>query len=151
MPSWSMRTLHGVLLILLVRKLGARESSAYASLFIVGTSLMAVYVADVARDDLTLRRRGVTVTATVVKEWRDPAQGRAARHYHYELVRPDGSKVPGPATRPPNDRHDAGRTLTVVVDPRGELRPQTPGQADATGDLLGSGAFAPAALSPSAG
>ncbi|MFF1463740.1 hypothetical protein [Streptomyces sp. NPDC058330] len=139
-------TLHGVLLILLVRRLGARESSTYASLFIVGTSLMAVYVADVARDDLTLRRRGVTVTATVVKEWRDPAQGRAARYYHYELVGPDGTKVPGPAMRPPNDRYDVGRTLTVVVDPRGELRPQTPGQADATGDLLGSGAFALAAL-----
>jgi hypothetical protein len=142
-PLW---IVHGVLLILLIRKLGAKESSTYATLFIVGTSLMSVYVADMARDDLTLQQRGEKVTATVVKEWRDPAQGRKARDYNYELERQDGSKVPGPAMKTPTDRYDVGQVLTVIEDPEGELRPQTPGQADATGDLLGSGAFALAAL-----
>ncbi|MFG2792183.1 hypothetical protein [Streptomyces sp. NPDC048419] len=137
---------HGVLLIVLIRKLGAKESSAYASLFIVLTSAMSVYVADVARDDLTLQQRGKTVTATVVKKWRDPAQGRKARDYHYALEHKDGTKVPGPALKATSDEFEVGQSITVIEDPKGELRPETPGQADATGDALGSGAFALAAL-----
>ncbi|MEK8142495.1 hypothetical protein NKH18_09325 [Streptomyces sp. M10(2022)] len=81
------------MLILLIRKLGAKESSTYAMLFIVDTSLMSVYVADMARDDLTLQRRGVQVTATVVREWRE-SQGRTASHF-YALERQDGTPVPG--------------------------------------------------------
>ncbi|MEV0639632.1 hypothetical protein AB0I77_32800 [Streptomyces sp. NPDC050619] len=142
-PLW---IVHGVLLILLIRKLGAKESSTYAALFIVGPSLMSVYVADMARDDLTLQQRGEKVTATVVKEWRDPAQGRKARDYNYERQAQDGFKVPGPAMKTPTDRYNVGRAVTVIADPEGELRPQTPGEADATGETLGSGAFALAAL-----
>ncbi|WP_406473890.1 hypothetical protein [Streptomyces sp. NBC_01615] len=142
-PLW---IAHGVLLVVLIRRLGARESSAYAMLFIVCTSLMSVYVADVARDDLTLQQRGRKVTATVVKEWRDPAQGRKARDYNYALAHRDGTEVPGPAMKATSDLYDVGQEVTVIEDPEGALRPQTPGQADATGDALGSGAFALAAL-----
>ncbi|WP_406173049.1 hypothetical protein [Streptomyces sp. NBC_00996] len=142
-PLW---IVHGVLLVVLIRKLGARESSAYAMLFIVCTSLMSVYVAGVARDDLTLQQRGRKVSATVVKEWRDPAQGRKARDYNYALEHRDGTAVPGPAMRATSDLYDVGQVVTVIEDSQGELRPQTPGQADATGDALGSGAFALAAL-----
>jgi len=142
-PLW---IVHGVLLVLLLRKLGAKESSTYTMLFIVATSVMSVYIADMARDDLTLQRRGEKITATVVREWRDPAQGRRARDYHYELEGQDGTKVPGPALRTSNDRYDVGQTVTVVADPEGELRPQTPGEADATGDALGAVGFALAAL-----
>ncbi|WP_327408762.1 hypothetical protein OG458_12690 [Streptomyces sp. NBC_01281] len=38
-PLW---IVHGVLLALLIRKLGAKESSTYAALFIVAVSLMSV-------------------------------------------------------------------------------------------------------------
>ncbi|MFA3875107.1 hypothetical protein ABS735_15635 [Streptomyces sp. MMCC 100] len=138
---------HGMLLVALIRKLGARESSAGAALFIVLTSAMGVYVASVARDDLTLQQRGDQVTATVVKEWRDPAQGRKARDYNYELQHQDGTRVPGRALKSPSDSFDVGQAITVIEDPEGELRPQTPGQADATGDALGAGALALAALS----
>ncbi|MEV8123089.1 hypothetical protein AB0P07_03015 [Streptomyces sp. NPDC085944] len=137
---------HGVLLIVLIRKLGARESSAGAALFIVLTSAMGVYVASVARDGLTLLRRGNQITATVVEEWRDPAQGRKARDYHYELEHQDGTKVPGGALKSASDSFDVGQTITVIEDPKEELRPQTPGQADATGDALGAGALALAGI-----
>ncbi|CAL9567201.1 hypothetical protein SUDANB9_04730 [Streptomyces sp. enrichment culture] len=138
---------HGFVLIALIRNFGARESSAGVALFIVLTSAMCVYVAAVARDDLTLQQRGDQVTATVVKEWRDPAQGRKARDYNYELEHQDGTSVPGGALKATSDSFDVGQTVTVVEDPKGELRPQTPGQADATGDVLGAGALALAALS----
>ncbi|MFD4988069.1 hypothetical protein [Streptomyces sp. NPDC058374] len=110
------------------------------------TSLMCVFVADVAREDLTLQGRGEKVTATVVKVWRDPAQGRKARDYHYALERRDGREVQGPPLTTPSDLYAVGQETTVIEDPEGELKPQTPGQADATGDALGSGAFALAAL-----
>ncbi|CAM5270667.1 hypothetical protein [Streptomyces griseomycini] len=42
--------------------------------------------------------------------------------------------------------HDVDQVLTVIEDPEGELRPRTPGQADATGELVGAGASAVAAL-----
>ncbi|MFD8738199.1 hypothetical protein ACFV06_25260 [Streptomyces sp. NPDC059618] len=142
-PLW---IVHGVLLILLIRKLGAKESSTYAALFIVVTSLMSVYVATMARDNLTLQQRGERVTATVVKKWLDPAQGRKNRDYNYTLEHQDGTKVPGPAMKTPSDRYGIGQKVTVLEDPLGELRPQTPGQADATGESLGSGALALAAL-----
>lgn len=115
-----------VLLVLLLRKLGARESSGYAMLFVVATSLMSVYVGDMARDDLTLQHRGERVTVTVVKEWRDPPQGRKAREYNHALERQDGSKVPGPAVKTPSDVCDVGQVVTVFEDPEGELRPRTP-------------------------
>ncbi|MFI6492761.1 hypothetical protein [Streptomyces sp. NPDC050564] len=142
-PLW---IVHGVILVVLIRKLGARESSAYAALFIVITSAMSAYVIGVARDDLTLQQRGETVTATVVKERLDPAQGRKGRHSYYTMERPDGTRVPGPEMETTSDRYDVGQALTVIEDPEGELRPRTPGQADATGDALGSGALALAAL-----
>ncbi|MGY0069015.1 hypothetical protein ACWZEH_19940 [Streptomyces sp. QTS137] len=43
-------------------------------------------------------------------------------------------------------RYDVGQEITVIEDPEGKLRPQTPGQADATGEAIGSAAFALAAL-----
>ncbi|WP_328873121.1 hypothetical protein OHT76_25140 [Streptomyces sp. NBC_00287] len=142
-PLW---IVHGAVLITLIRKLGARESSSYAALFIVVTSAMSVYVADMARDNLTLQQRGEEISATVVKEWRDPAQGRKARDYNYELQHQDGTRVPGPAMKTQTDLYDVGQTVTVIEDPDGDLRPQTPGQADATGEALGSSALALAAL-----
>ncbi|MEU9156097.1 hypothetical protein AB0D59_37500 [Streptomyces sp. NPDC048417] len=142
-PLW---IVHGGLLILLIRKLGAKESSTYAALFIVAASLMSVYVAAMARDDLTLQQRGEKVPATVVKKWRDPAEGRKNRDYNYTLEHQNGTKVPGPAMKTANNQYGLGQKVTVLEDPQGELRPQTPGQADATGEALGSGAFALAAL-----
>ncbi|WP_177232766.1 hypothetical protein [Streptomyces sp. Ag109_O5-10] len=142
-PLW---IVHAVLLVLLIRRLGARTSSTYTMLFIVGTSVMSVYVADMARDDLTLQQRGERVTATVVDKWRDAAQGRKARDYNYTLEREDGTKVPGPAMRTLTDLYDVGQRVTVIEDPQGELRPKTPGQADATSEELGSLGFALAAI-----
>ncbi|MFJ6070317.1 hypothetical protein ACIQFU_05630 [Streptomyces sp. NPDC093065] len=137
---------HGFLLMALIEKLGATESSPGAALFVVLASVMCVYVAAGARDDLTLQQRGNRVTATVVKEWLDPAQGRKARDHNYELEHQDGTSVPGSALKSMSDSYDVGQTVTVIEDPEGELRPQTPGQADATGDLVGAGAFGLAAL-----
>ncbi|WP_217548894.1 hypothetical protein [Streptomyces sp. GbtcB6] len=142
-PVW---IVHAVILVVLIRKLGAKTSSTYTMLFIVATSVMSVYVADMARDDLTLQQRGERVTATVVKKWRDAAEGRKARDYNYTLERQDGTKVPGPAMRTLTDLYAVGQKVTVIEDPRGELRPRTPGQADATGEELGSLGFALAAL-----
>ncbi|MEU6112509.1 hypothetical protein ABZ853_29395 [Streptomyces albidoflavus] len=142
-PLW---TVHAVLLALVVRRLGASESSTYAALFIVSTSLMCVLTADVAREDLTLQRRGEKVTATVVKVWRDPAQGRKARDYHYALERRDGGKVQGPPLKTQSALYAVGQEITVIQDPEGELGPRPPGEADATGDALGAGGFALAAL-----
>lgn len=143
-PLW---ITHGVLLIVLIRWLGAGgEASTYAALFIVGASVMSVGVAGMARDDLTLQQRGEQVTATVTKERRDPAQGRKNRDYHYALERRDGTPVRGPEMKTPSDLYDVGQTVTVIEDPQGEIRPRTPGQADATGELLGAGAFALAVL-----
>ncbi len=137
---------HGLLLLALIRGLGARESGTYAALFVVVTSVMSVYVFDLGRDDLTLQQRGEEVTATVVKERLDPAEGRKARHSHYELRRKDGSRVPGPELETTTDLYDVGQELTVIADPEGALRPRTPGQADATGELIGAGAAGLAAL-----
>lgn len=142
-PLW---IAHGVLLIVLIRRLGAKGSSTYATLFIVAVSLMSVYIVDMAREDLTLQQRGEEVTAIVVREWRDAAEGRKARDYNYALERQDGTVVPGPAMKATSDRYDVGQVVTVIEDPKGELRPQTPGQADATGEALGSAAFALTAL-----
>ncbi|MFD4347868.1 hypothetical protein ACFWQ6_23900 [Streptomyces coelicoflavus] len=142
-PLW---IVHGVILVVLIEKLGATESSLYAALFIVVTSAMSVYVMGVARSDLVLQQRGHEVKATVVKEWLDPAQGRKGRHSHYVLERQDGTRVSGSEMETTSDLYDVGQVLTVLEDPKGELRPQTPGQADATGDALGAGALALAAL-----
>jgi hypothetical protein len=146
MPQILLWVVHGVLVTALIRKLGARESSAGAALFIVLTSAMCVYVVSVARDDLTLLQRGNQITATVVEEWRDPAQGRKSRDYNYELEHQDGTKVLGSALKSTSDSFDVGQTITVIEDPKGELRPQTPGQADATGDALGAGVLALASI-----
>ncbi|MGX1914761.1 hypothetical protein ACWIID_38955 [Streptomyces phaeochromogenes] len=143
-PLW---IVHGVLLIVLIRKLGvAGDSSTYAALFIVCTSLFSVYVAGMAREDLTLQQRGEKVTATVTKERLDPAQGRKARHSHYTLERQDGTRVPGPEMETTSDKYDVGQVLTVIEDPEGKLKPRTPGEVDSTGELLGSGTLALAAL-----
>ncbi|MFK4106715.1 hypothetical protein ACI2L1_43065 [Streptomyces sp. NPDC019531] len=138
-PLW---IAHGVLLAVLLVKLGAGESALSAALLVVGASVMAVYVADTAREDLTLERRGERVVATVVREWRS-----STRHtYDYTLALHDGTKVPGPALRATSDRYDVGQTLTVIEDPEGEIGPVTPGQADATGDVLAAASFALVAL-----
>ncbi|MFI9599598.1 hypothetical protein ACIHCX_06880 [Streptomyces sp. NPDC052043] len=137
---------HGFVTILLIEKLGATESSVYATLFIVATSLLSVTVASIARDDLTLEQRGETVTVTVVKKWLDPPGVSKARDYNYELKHQDGTKVPGPAMTTAKDRFDVGQVLTVVEDPDGELRPRTPDQMGATGNVLAAGGFALAAV-----
>ncbi|NUO43631.1 MAG: hypothetical protein HOV82_16535 [Streptomyces sp.] len=142
-PLW---VAHAVVLALLIRRLGAKESSVYAALFVVLTSASAVYVMGLARDDLTLQRRGEKVTATVVKEWRDPAEGRKGRDSHYTLRREDGTRVPGPPLTTTSDVYDVGQTLTVIEDPDAELAPETPGQANATAEILGASALALAAL-----
>ncbi|WP_248506730.1 hypothetical protein [Streptomyces sp. D2-8] len=142
-PLW---IAHGVVLIILIEKLGVGQSSLYAALFIAFTSVLSAYVTGVARDDLTLQYRGIEITATVVKERLDPPQGRKGRNSYYTLERQDGTRVPGPEMETTSDLYDVGRVLTVIEDPKGELRPQTPGQADATGDVVGAGAFALAAI-----
>lgn len=143
-PLW---IVHGVLLILLIHKLGVSgESSVYAALFIVIVSVLGVGVIGMARDDVTLQQRGEKVTATVVKERLDPAQGRRGRHSHYTLERLDGTRLPGPELETVSDEYDVGQTLTVLEDPRGDLAPRTLGEAGATGELLGAAAFALAAL-----
>ncbi|MFE0175975.1 hypothetical protein ACFWZ2_26995 [Streptomyces sp. NPDC059002] len=143
-PLW---IVHAVLLVVLIHGLGVSgESSGYATLFIIATSVLAVGVAGMARDDLTLQGRGERVTAKVVAERLDPAQGRKARHSHYTLERGDGTRVPGPEMETDSDQYDVGQRLTVIEDPDGELAPRTPGRASATGEILGAGAFALAAL-----
>ncbi|MFE0106936.1 hypothetical protein [Streptomyces sp. NPDC059009] len=143
-PLW---IVHGVLLAVLIHKLGVSgESSVYAVLFIVAVSVLAVGVTVMARDDITLQQRGEKVTATVAKERLDPAQGRKARHSHYTLERRDGTRVRGPELETVDDEYDVGQTLTVLEDPEGELAPQTPGEASATGELLGAGALVLVAL-----
>ncbi|ODA69450.1 MULTISPECIES: hypothetical protein [unclassified Streptomyces] len=66
-------------------------------------SLISVYIADMAREDLAFQQRGEEVTATVVGEWRDAAEGRKARDYNYALERQDGATVPGPAVKETSD------------------------------------------------
>ncbi|MEU9735704.1 hypothetical protein [Streptomyces sp. NPDC048002] len=142
-PLWAV---HAVLLVLLIRRLGAKESSTYAALTVVILSAMSMVVADLARDDLTLQQRGEQVAVTVVSERLDPAEGRKGRHSYYTLEHEDGTRVPGPEMETTSDLYDVGQELTVVEDPEGELRPRTPGEADATGEALGSGALALGAL-----
>ncbi|MGQ5224745.1 hypothetical protein [Streptomyces sp. yara] len=137
---------HGTLLFLGLRKFGARESSSYAALFIVIVSSLAVGVAGMAREDLTLQQRGETVVATVVGERLDPPEGRKGRNWNYTLEHEDGTRVPGPEMRTTSDLYDIGHTVTVIEDPEADLRPQTPGQADATGEVLGAAGFALAAI-----
>ncbi|MFE0132461.1 hypothetical protein ACFWY6_12940 [Streptomyces sp. NPDC059037] len=143
-PLW---ILHGVLLVALIHRLGVSgESSLYAALFIVFTSVLSVGVAGMARDDLTLERRGEQITATVTKERLDPAQGRKARHSHYTLERRDGTRVLGPELETTSDVYDVGQALKVLEDPEGELAPRTLGEASSTGEVLGAASFALAAL-----
>ncbi|WP_371791272.1 hypothetical protein OG285_15435 [Streptomyces sp. NBC_01471] len=137
----------GVFLAVLNCRLGVgMERAMSAALFMVLASVMAVAVAGMARDNLTLQQRGERVTATVVKERTDPIHGRDSRQSHYTLERRDGTRVPGPEMMTLSDIYDVGKVLTVIEDPKGELAPKTPVQADATGELAGSGAFALAAL-----
>ncbi|MFF5344700.1 hypothetical protein ACH46L_31255 [Streptomyces althioticus] len=142
-PLW---VVHGALLVVGIWRLGAQASGLYAALFIVAMSVMAVGVADLARDDLTLQQRGETVVATVVSERLDPAEGRKGRASYYTLEHEDGTRVPGPEMRATSDVYDVGQTVTVIEDPEADLRPQTPGQADATGEVLGAVGFALAAV-----
>ncbi len=143
-PLWVLHTV--VLLIVGVRVFGVRDSGLGAALFVVATSVMAVGVADMARNDLTLQQRGEKVVATVVSERLEEAQGRKSRDTFYTLEHEDGTPVPGPEMRMTSDAYDVGEVLTVIEDPEAELPPQTPGQADATGDALGSAGFALAAV-----
>ncbi|WP_431990317.1 hypothetical protein [Streptomyces albogriseolus] len=142
-PLW---VVHWALLVVGNWRLEARASGLYAALFIVAMSVMAVGVADLARDDLTLQQRGETVVATVVSERLDPAEGRKSRDSYYTLEHEDGTRVPGPEMRTTSDVYDVGQTVTVIEDPEADLRPQTPGQADATGEVLGAVGFALAAV-----
>ncbi|MFE9341808.1 hypothetical protein [Streptomyces olivaceus] len=142
-PLW---IVHGVILVVLMEKLGAKESSLYAALFIVITSAMSVYVMGMARDDIMLQQRGEEITGTVVKERLDPAQGRKGRHSYYTLEREDGARVLGPEMETTSNLYDVGQVLSVIEDPKGELPPQTPGQVDATAELMGASALCLAAL-----
>ncbi|MET8684256.1 hypothetical protein ABZV77_08570 [Streptomyces sp. NPDC004732] len=134
----------GAMLIVPLRKLGARESSVGAALFIVVAALFAGYGADLARDDVTLQVRGEKVAATVAKE-RQEGVGKSRRSF-YVLERRDGTRVPGPEMATGFEAYEVGQALTVLVDPEGELEPRTPGEADATGELLSSGGALLAAL-----
>jgi len=145
-PLW---IAHGVLLAVLLAKVWAGgEAGAGLALLVVGASLAAVSFADTARDDLTLERRGEKITATVVREWLAPSdeQGRQVNTYDYALVRRDGTAVPGPALHAGHGSYTVGQTLTVIADPEGVLRPETPSDADATGDAVGVAVFALIAL-----
>lgn len=142
-PLW---IAHGVLLAVLLTKLAADETGLSAALIVVGASLVAVYIADLARDDLTLERRGERISATVVREWLDPDQSRADHTYDYALARRDGTRLPGPALQAGSGSFALGQRVTVLADPRGELRPRIPGDLDATRDVLSVGAFALIAL-----
>ncbi|MFF0017137.1 hypothetical protein [Streptomyces sp. NPDC005374] len=142
-PLW---IAHGVLLAVLLTKLCADETGAPLALFVIGASLAAVYFADLARDDLTLERRGERIDATVVREWLAPDQGRQVNTYDYALAGRDGTRLPGPALQARAGRFAVGQSVTVLADPEGVLRPRTPGDADATGTVLGVGAFALVAL-----
>ncbi|MFE3035968.1 hypothetical protein ACFXKY_30475 [Streptomyces canus] len=142
-PLW---IAHGVLLALLLTKLCADETGVTAALLVVGASLVAVYIADVARDDLTLERRGERITATVVRDWPAPDREREADTYDYALARLDGTRLPGPALQAGSGSFAVGQRVTVLADPEGVLRPRIPGDAHATGDVLGVGAFALLAL-----
>ncbi|MER7565714.1 hypothetical protein ABTZ93_22510 [Streptomyces sp. NPDC097941] len=142
-PLW---IAHGVLLALLLTKLCADGTGLSAALLVVGASLMAVHIADLARDDLTLERRGERITATVVRDWPAPDRGRQTDTYDYALARHDGSRLPGPALQAGSGSFAVGQTVTVLADPEGVLRPHIPGDADATGDVLGVGALALIAL-----
>ncbi|ALM40852.1 hypothetical protein [Streptomyces sp. FR-008] len=129
---------HGVVLALLLRRLGPTETALGAALLAVAASAAAGYVAGLAREDLTLRQRGEQVAVTVVAERLDPAEGRKGRHSHYTLERAeDGSTIPG-EMETTSDLYDVGRRLTVLVDPEGEIRPRTPGQADPAAELAGA-------------
>ncbi|MGK3940537.1 hypothetical protein ABK046_19130 [Streptomyces caeruleatus] len=142
-PLW---IAHGVLLAVLLTRLCADEVGLSAALLVVGASLTAVYIADLARDDLTLERRGERITATVVGDWPAPDRGRETDTYDYALARHDGSRLPGPSLRAVSGSLAVGQSVTVLADPDGVLRPRLPGDADATGDVLGVGAFALVAL-----
>ncbi|MEV7669292.1 hypothetical protein ACH4GG_12395 [Streptomyces albidoflavus] len=129
---------HGVVLALLLRRLGPTETALGAALLAVAASAAAGYVAGLAREDLTLRQRGEQVAVTVVAERLDPAEGRKGRHSHYTLERAeDGSTIPG-EMETTSDLYDVGRRLTVLVDPEGEIHPRTPGQADPAAELAGA-------------
>ncbi|WP_405184098.1 hypothetical protein [Streptomyces albidoflavus] len=129
---------HGIVLALLLRRLGPTETALGAALLAVAASAAAGYVAGLAREDLTLRQRGEQVAVTVVAERLDPAEGRKGRHSHYTLERAeDGSTIPG-EMETTSDLYDVGRRLTVLVDPEGEIHPRTPGQADPAAELTGA-------------
>ncbi|MGW9327342.1 hypothetical protein [Streptomyces koyangensis] len=130
--------LHGVVLALLLRRLGPTGTALGAALLAVVVSAAAGYVAGLAREDIALRQRGEQVEVTVVAERLDPAEGRKGRHSYYTLERAeDGGTVPG-EMETTSDLYDVGRRLTVLVDPEGEVRPRTPGQADPAAELAGS-------------
>ncbi|MET7510735.1 hypothetical protein [Streptomyces albidoflavus] len=129
---------HGVVLALLLRRLGPTETALGAALLAVVVSAAAGHVAGLAREDIALRQRGEQVAVTVVEERPGPAEGRKGRHSSYTLERAeDGSTVPG-EMETTSDLYDVGRRLTVLVDPEGEVRPRTPGQADPAAELAGA-------------
>ncbi|MFE7671701.1 hypothetical protein ACFU5N_05720 [Streptomyces albidoflavus] len=129
--------LHGIVLALLLRRLGPTGTALGAALLAVTASAAAGYVAGLAREDIALRQRGEQVAVTVVAERLDPAEGRKGRHSYYTLERTDGGTVPG-EMETTSDLYDVGRRLTVLVDPEGEVRPRTPGQADPAAELAGA-------------
>lgn len=137
---------HGVLLIVPLRKLGAGEFSKGATLFIVATSLMGVFFAGDARDLFMLQQRGERVTAKVVDKRYVPGQGgRKPGTYDYELQHQDGTAVAGPVLNTSKD-YGVGDVLTVIEDPEGKLRPRMPHQMGQTSDAISAGWFALAAV-----
>ncbi|MEU6112467.1 hypothetical protein ABZ853_29185 [Streptomyces albidoflavus] len=65
--------LHGIVLALLLRRLGPTGTALGAALLAVVVSAAAGYVAGLAREDIALRQRGEQVAVTVVAERLDPA------------------------------------------------------------------------------
>jgi hypothetical protein len=142
-PLW---IAHGLLLALLLTKLCTDETGLSAALLVVGASLVAVYIADLARDDPSLERRGERITATVVRDRPAPGRGVDAHDHDHAPAHRDGVRLEAPAFQAASGGFAVGQNATVLADPEEVLRSRLPGAADATRDVLGAGAFALIAL-----
>ncbi|MFC7262206.1 hypothetical protein [Streptomyces lutosisoli] len=129
---------YAVGLLVLLARLGGIEVGCAAGVFVLLVSGLSFYIGSGAWDDLVLQQRGRTVQALVMKE-RVERGSRGDRTWFYELIHRDGLSVPGPQLESDSDRFNAGQTITVIEDPKGQLAPQTPGEASPAGDLLGAG------------
>ncbi|MGW5393405.1 hypothetical protein [Streptomyces koyangensis] len=118
--------LHGIVLALLLRRLGPTGTALGAALLAVVVSAAAGYVAGLAREDIALRQRGEQVEVTVVAERLDPAEGRKGRHSYYTLERAEDGGTVSAEMETTSDLYDVGRRVTVLVDPRVRCAPGRP-------------------------